>query len=822
MPLGDEFQFDLERVGSVGTLISAALETAGHAVQADMLNYFGSGLASSLGASVFIIAAIGAVGMVALGGNYKFGVWFLIGPFVYYWLLFPTVPSKGVRWELTGVGNERYGVVEAATAGVTEKSINEGGNNVGEVSWFFALYSQLTAKVTETLIGFLNLDVRKANLTFINKTESLQTLLDARIDDAHLKNLIQLIVYERCGEYFTLVLAQNSPNFRFDSAEELNRLVEEIRENKQKSNLAWSISYNNDLILEAIQNGTLVSAHPDTKDRPFKELADTMPEQLELLRKEVAAHQNETLEEDTSGVNISCRSLWWLITSAVRVNAQTFFSKVAEQNTPAGMTPEEYAGRLANRLREDNNRRYLRYFDPDETPNENRKYDASALECNQGLPKIRGEDGTLSDPLDYYEDEKGAFVVECLTDTARVLSLIREMTLRMIFKEMQGGYSAPLLREHRSPRRALDSHFRESDVHFDADIRETQASYDYAFKGDYFTRMLSLPYVQGIGLYFLAVSFPFFALFVIFPGKHHSFLLWLGVWFWLKSWDVGFALIMLMDELLYNLFPAVPPVTDGLLADPDSAFKAMLQSDPSYSMVTYYNIMTVLLAAVPAVSGILVKRGGSEVVHALVQGWHRFSGRTGFAMGQYQMASRNQDKAEHAFKRDQRAMRASYKEAAFAGRNIEFAYDAIMASSFKGMLTSGGGNQEQVVRQFFKEGAKDGFRRFLGDAEGQRAMNQYFSRVERDVAYATYNSSYAKDNMRLAHDTILNYYSNHDFIIGHPYDQDLSVMRADMASSKTRPMYQFMENQFMGAWQAGKSLLSGNRSVIPAQRMKVR
>src|SRR5690606_25641963 len=66
---------------------------------------------------------------------------------------------------------------------------------------------------------------------------------------------------------------------------------------------------------------------------------------------------------------------------------------------------------------------------------------------------------------------------------------------------------------------------------------------------------LNLPYYQGLLLYILAIAYPFFALVVLIPGKAANFLFLPLAWLWVKSWDVGFAAIFVLERVMYNLLP---------------------------------------------------------------------------------------------------------------------------------------------------------------------------------------------------------------------------------------------------------------------------
>ena len=107
-------------------------------------------------------------------------------------------------------------------------------------------------------------------------------------------------------------------------------------------------------------------------------------------------------------------------------------------------------------------------------------------------------------------------------------------------------------------------------------MRYFNISWEYQYKGEYLTLVLSLPYIQGLVLFFLAWAFPFLAFTLLVPGKHLALLNWFAVWLWVKSWDVGFAVCMIMEDILFALLPNGPSMSDANMYNPGEAFKLVL------------------------------------------------------------------------------------------------------------------------------------------------------------------------------------------------------------------------------------------------------
>jgi hypothetical protein len=143
-----------------------------------------------------------------------------------------------------------------------------------------------------------------------------------------------------------------------------------------------------------------------------------------------------------------------------------------------------------------------------------------------------------------------------------------------------------------------------------------------AQKYEAFTFAMLLPYLQGTLLYVLALTFPFFALMILVPGKAGSFFMWMAGWLWLKSWDLGWAFVMVIDDVLWNLMPhssVYDPHRDPNHG-PASIFESAFNGDMSYSLTGYYSILGVLMTAVPLITGRIILGGKFAIGGALIKG----------------------------------------------------------------------------------------------------------------------------------------------------------------------------------------------------------
>jgi len=114
----------------------------------------------------------------------------------------------------------------------------------------------------------------------------------------------------------------------------------------------------------------------------------------------------------------------------------------------------------------------------------------------------------------------------------------------------------------------------------------------------------SIPYIQGLLLFILSGAFPFFTIFLLMPSRASSFFVWMSLWVWVKSWDVGFAFIDFLKDFLFPFF--TQGARDSAAAinwdDPSSVYGVVTQNDPLATYNTYITIISLITVSVPAMT----------------------------------------------------------------------------------------------------------------------------------------------------------------------------------------------------------------------------
>jgi hypothetical protein len=144
----------------------------------------------------------------------------------------------------------------------------------------------------------------------------------------------------------------------------------------------------------------------------------------------------------------------------------------------------------------------------------------------------------------------------------------------------------------------------------------------------------AIPYVQGLCMYLLLISFPFFCLLMIFPQKIGALVTWASLWLWLLSWEIGFAIVSLVKDILWTF---IPNIGDELLAsqtgglpvtrlsevnwdDPANMFNLLTAAAPEQHFQTYYGLIAALTLSVPIVTGYCFQAAG-QLTDIIQRAW---------------------------------------------------------------------------------------------------------------------------------------------------------------------------------------------------------
>jgi len=210
---------DTEMVGSVGTLIGASLETCGHYLQSELLTFLAEGVSGSLGAFLYILSALVALFLMTIGGNYKFGLWFFVGPPLFWFMITTRVESKGAQWQFGSVYHDSD-VLSKTTNGVADRDI------YAQVALPFAVWNRVSTGFVQAFIEAVQMTDVRGDIAFVSRFEKYADIFNVKITDGNLMAFMQLVVLGgnggtggNCATYYGLKLALHDPS-RLGTAKE--------------------------------------------------------------------------------------------------------------------------------------------------------------------------------------------------------------------------------------------------------------------------------------------------------------------------------------------------------------------------------------------------------------------------------------------------------------------------------------------------------------------------------------------------------------------------------------------------------------------------
>lgn len=545
--------------GSVGTLVAAALETAGYQAQAMVLADLGEML-TSLGALFFIGAAVSAMITIGLMGNYRAGAWFFIGPGLFYFVIGTTVTASGSDWQFGAFQGDDERVQEVLDTSPTARP----------VSWIFNAYNRLISGLYQDLIGVVTNNNVRAQIMFMTRQRIMDRMFSAQLTNGGLLSLIHSGLQGQCERQLNAarMVAYGNRDLQYkgtpaykDAAAYLATIAASPNSDYKVKLTEGTPAYNyvTDLIKAIQQHSANGEYNLDCGKTELNDFVNESPRQF--------------LQEP-----LTCEQIWC-------------FSGL-------GIAKE------ANALKADTEDRFLTQFGDVET-----EYPDIYAEIWHDIavklspPSIDGS---------YHPDVSLVPVIIGGILLRKTLTTDPRSRMFSDINDHSGVYTRPY---------KFNLQLTEPQLQ---DVLEKMNNHQQAVSLQYetYTFAMALPYIQGIILYALSVAFPFFAILVIIPGKANALFTWMAIWAWAKSWDVGYAFVMVVDEILWNLMPhtsVFDPLKDANHG-PVTIFESAFHTDPAYSLSNYYNMLSVMLVAVPLVSAQLVLGAKKAIAGTFING----------------------------------------------------------------------------------------------------------------------------------------------------------------------------------------------------------
>lgn len=583
---------------SVGSLITAVLETAGMGLQSDMLDLFSSTEGQLIAGLFYLFVIVSAITAFALFGSYQWVRYLLVGPALFFFLTEVRIPNDPVHWKFGDkvykkemTGKMLQGVMDYAEGG------NRTAGSKTDVSFFFATWNWVVTDIIGSLVSVVGTDTSGSSETFINKVERYMGFWNENWlgGEVELNQVINFSLRSECSDYFKISMIVNDPTTDLLTERHYKKVIEDrgitVAEGATKEELQKAI---NDAIKEQGWWVHMSDISADPKNKLYQ-----------FVKQDLGLDASEP---------INCQRMWVSIVKYLKIGMA--------KKIKLALNPEDFAAK-----------------NPNDTTT---KVSAQLRAFIEKMYTETARSGSMTRFHSYTTNQQGQVVLdlsggspintdELLKDPKFEAGLQRAIdwiVARSLFKAIWTGdpRASSFNFEERTGARNVQSRVRD----FYRKDRESVVNHalhhnnqieTYRFKNDFLAGALSLPHYQGFLMLLLAAGFPFFALFVLIPGRSGAVLTWMGLWVWVKSWDFGMAIVLMIDDILYAVFPRGPALQAGDIDIPGSAWHRVMQVDPGYSAATYYNIIGTCLYAIPFVTGFMVKAGGKEFINMFHQTW---------------------------------------------------------------------------------------------------------------------------------------------------------------------------------------------------------
>lgn len=495
--------------GAVSELVAATLQTKGMADQQKILDNFSSQL-TDLAALIYLVSIMGAVGAMAVYGSYKKGMYLLIGPALFYFMIDRRIEANGTKL--------RVGRNEIANSPEEQRSflnfIGQEANGGGfyRVSLAYGVYDSLVSAVVQDIVSVLLDTAGREHTRRVARERAFGWMLQQRGDNPGFVRLASAVLFGECAEmiqgYMNLghkyksVLARQGGTLSPEDTAQLQAYNAE----KARIDAKWSGA--------------------DNAGRPGQVALD---QQLRIyLARYIGGQPNDY------PTNASCKQSWdWMM---------AFAKLIAEKK----LDKSDYLSARVN-------------SDP------NVDWDKVFADLRKALQGPNGNQDAVT--------ILAAYILKNTLGSNTHWAMTQQIFSRVPFSQQKfNGIFSRL------------------------QAAESQGGF---MKIMYFAG--TVKYIQGMLLYLLSVGFPFFAVLLILPGRATSFFVWGSLWVWVKSWDIGFALVHVARDILWQ-FVVQGTNRERIDVDaslPHTVFSLIYSNDPLATENTYWQIVAILTCAVP-------------------------------------------------------------------------------------------------------------------------------------------------------------------------------------------------------------------------------
>ncbi|MBL7662188.1 hypothetical protein JNK13_05490 [bacterium] len=634
-------------IQSAGTLIAAALETAGYVSQSEVLHDF-QALFDDWAALLYMVAALGAIVSVAIYGSYRAARYFVFGPALFQLFVYSVTPAENVQWAMGSTPVAQEAVQGALSGDLATYNVTSDT----KVSWVFDQYTRFVSsvvnKITSTIVGASEQTNAegKNELLFLTRGVVLDQMFASDLVDGNLVAVVRSSLNRECGELSAAYLGVADPKLQYDYFEHLTKKASEIRteiaadappESKEVA-IAQAVELEKaveqgkatreqyeEIICRAEEYNVSLKGDPTLREYLVKDLGTT---DLAGFKDRYGLQLNPLTykEVEAPDFTMTCGELWSYIAAGVKKNAKYRIEEVLAEYTGRPGQPKQRV--LCNEIRQ--------VFGMSPLPSEQTpRGQRTRLRCGKEV-LVQGD---VTDPGGNsvieecnLENVLGAMLIKraigqrapsrWLQDFGSRVQLDAKLSAAQVKSELESAQQAGTQMPE-----VLEVEFKKiaSVDAFNNAFGEQQTYTSYGLRQAIFSAALTFPYFQGVILYLLCIVFPFMAVVLVMPGKAESIFTWFLLWFWVKSWDIGFAVAMVLEKVLWNLMPHydVLEKTSLTAIPPEDILTHALSGDPIYHINTYYALMAMSIMSTPVLMGFGILKGRAAILssftHAVSQ-----------------------------------------------------------------------------------------------------------------------------------------------------------------------------------------------------------
>lgn len=524
--------------GSSFTSIAAAFSTLGYYAQAGWLQQIFDYGMSNWAILLYVIAAIAFIISMAMGQPPKAYMWLIIGPAVFYWLTENRTPVTGVAWRVgsgdnglrdmkevwrlaeTGLVNDWYILHHGFRVSSEHPPTFGGGGcySAACVSDFFAFFDRLVSDTIQNLIEFVGVSrvhsndgflgttkketnimnsiskgVQKWDLTSSLRWEFFQSITDAHLRNADVRQAFSTFMAGECGDAFVesvdrrnMVALTNSTKGQLATTNFL----------KTKDNTLIGVPFHGPMVVPKAYKlwdnlATKQIPTPDAVKRLMNPDINNIVGKESRIRGGGDALIDTSDEEFATSLyqSINCRTYFVLVMQAMRWEAAHQAYHVMNSG-PVEL--EDSRDFLAHML----------YGVDIKNPD-------------------NGEQIGVDDAQGYIEN----LIFASLFKNELIIAPAQVVEKRFT----SGQQTVQNVKDFQR-------------------VNNQRAKY-----GELYTWALMVPYFQGQLLYFLAIAYPFACMMVVLPGMHKTIFTWMQHWVWVKMWDLGFAVVMVLERTIWSM-----------------------------------------------------------------------------------------------------------------------------------------------------------------------------------------------------------------------------------------------------------------------------